>query len=78
MPEPSASIVALKATRVEPVGGTTMPSNQPPPANNPALQTTKEPMSERTALRAQWLVGMLVFIAVLAAGAVVLKMWVLR
>jgi hypothetical protein len=77
VPEPSASVMGLSAlgvTRVEPM----MVPDIVVPENNPQLQTTKQPLSERSALRAQWLVGLLVFILVLGAGAVALHFWLLR
>jgi hypothetical protein len=35
-------------------------------------------MSARSVQRAQWLIGMLVFILVLAAGGVALRFWLLK
>ena len=47
-------------------------------APSPLTQPTRAPMSARSVQRAQWLIGMLVFILVLAAGGVALRFWLLK
>ena len=54
------------------------PPGMPSRPNNPALQQTAQPMSAGSARRAQWLVGLFVFILVLAAGGVALRFWLLK
>jgi serine/threonine-protein kinase len=69
-PPPGIPLPAPSGSQLQPV--------QPPPPNNPALQQTRSPMSARSATRAQWLVGLFVFILVLAVGGVALKFLLLK
>ncbi len=74
IPMASGSFVGLQITQPS-VGG---PQPTAPNANASALKQTVTPMSARSASRAQWLVGLLVFIFVLAAGGVALRFWILH
>ncbi len=78
--EVSGPLEALKATQpsvIEPPG--TRPTTQRPIVPNaPSLQQTAAPMSAGSTQRAQWLIGLAVFIFVLAAGGVALRLWFLR
>lgn len=73
IPQASGSFVGIQIAPNAPP-----PEIAMPPANNPALKRTAPAMSSRSASRAQWLVGLLVFIFVLAAGTVALRFWILR
>jgi len=53
----------------------TVSESPPAPA---ALQQTQAPTSQGSSQRAQWLVGLLVFIAVLLVGSVALRFWLLH
>ena len=53
-------------------------SESPPRIIDPSMQQTNAPLSAGSSQRAQWLVGLLVFIAVLAVGGVALRFWLLR
>jgi serine/threonine-protein kinase len=79
IPAASGSFAALQTTQqsaTEPPG--TKPTVQRPVVpNSPTLKQTTAPVSTATQ-RAQWLVGLLVFIIVLAAGGVALRFWLLR
>ncbi|HEY1958886.1 MAG TPA: serine/threonine-protein kinase [Polyangiaceae bacterium] len=82
LPAASGSFAAFKTTErsaMEPAG-MPHPSRQAPTvrANDPKLQQTANPLSAASARRAQWLVGLVVFIFVLAAGGVALRFWLLK
>ncbi len=74
IPRASGSFVGLQITQKS----LNAPAEPPPPQINPALKQTANPMSARSTSRAQWLVGLLVFIFVLAAGGVALRFLILR
>jgi serine/threonine protein kinase len=69
-PAASGSFAELAQTRADPTQMRVAPPSAP--------QQTRPPLSTRSAARAQWLVGLLVFIVVLAAGGAALKLWLLR
>jgi serine/threonine-protein kinase len=71
--QPVAVPLAPGAPLAAPSGSFAALAPERPPANNPALKQTRAPMSARSLQRAQWLVGLLVFILVLAAGSVALR-----
>ena len=84
LPEPP-----LKMTQpsvLEPPGTKRVPRkvnvSEPPPAMNMTAKAsempTSPPISQGGSARAQWLVGLLVFIAVLLFGGVALRFWLLR
>jgi serine/threonine protein kinase len=68
MPLASGSFAALGETRVEPMGIIHDAKHKEAPG---------AVMSARSTGRAQWLVGLLVFVLVLAAGGVALRLWLL-
>jgi hypothetical protein len=53
-------------------------SEPPPPPVKATEMPTSPPTSQGGSARAQWLVGLLVFIAVLLVGGVALRFWLLR
>jgi serine/threonine-protein kinase len=82
LPEPplkmtQPSVIEPPGTRpaVRKVGVSESP---PPPKTNDDMKATNAPMSTGSSQRAQWLVGLVVFIAVLFVGAVALRFWLLR
>ncbi len=86
IPVATGSLPAMKMTQpsvTEPPG--TRPavrkvgvSEAPPPRPIAAMTQTNAPISADSSQRAQWLVGLLVFIAVLLVGGVALRFWLLH
>jgi serine/threonine-protein kinase len=86
LPEPPPAKMGMtQPSVIEPPG--TRPAvrkvgvSEPPPTTAKrveAMSTTNAPMSEGGSQRVQWLVGLLVFIAVLLVGGVALRFWLLR
>ena len=58
--------------------GVSEPPPPPRPVDASTTTTTNAPMSSGSSQRAQWLVGLLVFIAVLLVGGVALRFWFLH
>jgi serine/threonine protein kinase len=71
VPAATGSLPALKTT--ERSAGAAAAPVAPAP-NDPRLKQTRVPLSAGSTQRAQWLVGLVVFIAVLGVGAVVLRL----
>ncbi len=83
IPAASGSFAAFKTTErsaLEPAGMPANPSRAVPTfrAGEQARKATAAPPSSASARRAQWLVGLLVFIFVLVAGGVALRFWLLK
>ncbi len=77
-PQVSGSFGVLKFTLPMPAANMPPPPPAQVPFNNPALKETKQPMSTGSMQRAQWLVGLIVFILVLAVGGAALRFLLLK